>query len=86
MTQTISLENLKESLLKRKEDGETWAGMAREYDVNPAVIWRIAHEGYNPQKKETRKKLGLPGIVQQEVYRNDKGRFTKGADDDGLHT
>ena len=78
MTGTISLENLKESLLKRKEDGETWAGMAREYDVNPAVLWRIAHEGYNPKKEETRKKLGLPEIVRQEVHRNNLGRFQKG--------
>ena len=78
MAETTTLENLKESLLRRKEGGETWAGMAREYDVNPAVIWRIAHEGYNPKKEETRKKLGLSEIVQQEVHRNDKGRFIKG--------
>lgn len=78
MAETTTLENLKESLLRRKEGGETWAGMAREYDVNPAVIWRIAHEGYNPKKEKTRKKLGLSEIVQQEVHRNDKGRFIKG--------
>ena len=77
MAKTTTLEELKQSLLKRKEGGETWAGMAREYDVNPAVLWRIANEGYNPKKEETRKKLGLPEIVQQEVHRNSKGRFTK---------
>ena len=77
MTQTTTLENLKESLLKRKEDGETWAGMAREYDVNPAVLWRIVHEEYNPKKETTRKKLHLPEMLVQEAYRNDKGRFQK---------
>jgi hypothetical protein len=77
MAKTTSLEILKESLLKRKEDGETWAGMAREYDVNPAVLWRIAHEGYNPKKEKTRRKLGLPEVIQREAYRNEKGRFQK---------
>ncbi len=77
MAETTTLENLKESLLQRKEDGETWAGMAREYDVNPAVLWRIANEGYNPRKKITRTKLRLPEILVQEAYRNDKGRFSK---------
>lgn len=77
MTKTMTLEELKESLLARKEKKETWAGMAREYDVNPAVLWRIAHEGYNPKNKKTRKKLNLPEIVSQPVYRNEKGRFQK---------
>lgn len=78
MTKTTTLDELKQSLLKRKEDGETWAGMAREYDVNPAVLWRIAHEGYNPKKKETRTKLHLLEILTQEVRRNETtGRFVE---------
>ena len=77
MTKTTTLDELKQSLLKRKEDGETWAGMGREYDVNPAVLWRIANEGYNPKKKETRAKLHLPEVLIQEAHRNNKGRFQK---------
>ena len=48
--------------------------MAREYDVNPAVLWRIVHEGYNPKNKKTRKKLNLSETVTQSVHRNEKGR------------
>ena len=78
MTKTMTLEELKESLLKRKETGETWAAMAREYDVNPAVLWRIVHEGYSPKKKETRAKLHLLEILTQEARRNEKtGRFAE---------
>ena len=76
MAKTTTLEELKQSLLKRKLGGETWAGMGREYDVNPAVLWRIANEGYNPKKKETRTKLHLLEILTQEARRNEKtGRF-----------
>ena len=78
MAKTMTLKELKLNLLKRKEDGETWAGMAREYDVNPAVLWRIANEGYNPKKKETRTKLHLLEILTQEARRNEKtGRFSE---------
>ena len=77
MPKTISLEALKIKLLKRKKGGETWASMAREYDVNPAVLWRIANEGYNPKKLETRKKLSLPEITIREAHRNEIGRYTK---------
>ena len=76
MTKTMTLEELKLSLIERKESGETWAGMAREYDVNPAVLWRIVHDGYNPRKKETRTKLHLLEILTQEARRDERtGRF-----------
>lgn len=75
MKKTVSLDELKESLLKRNVDGETWADMAREYGVIAAIVWRIAKEGYEPKGIETRRKLGLPELVTREVYRNEKGRF-----------
>jgi len=73
MAVTVSLAVLKESLLARKDAGETWAGMGREYDVNPAVLWRIANESYNPKKAELRSKLCLPEIIQIEIHHNDNG-------------
>jgi len=75
MPKTISLETLKNQLIKRKKDGETWAGMAREYDVNPAVVWRIANENYNPKRADTRKKLSLPELSMQENWRGADGRY-----------
>ena len=75
MSKTISFEALQAQLIIRKTDGETWAGMAREYDVNPAVVWRIANEGYNPKRADTRKKLSLPEITMQENWRNEKGQY-----------
>jgi len=77
MSKTISLETLKIKLIKRKEDGKSWASMAREYDVNPAVLWRIANEDYNPKKPETREKLDLPEITMQETWRDHLGRFVR---------
>jgi len=78
MPKTISLEALKNQLIKRKKEGETWAGMAREYGVNPAVLWRIGHEDYNPKRADTRQKLNLPEIIEMEIRRDESGRFTKG--------
>ena len=75
--ETVSLSTLKTTLLTRNASGESWAEMGREYDVNPAVIWRIANEGYNPKNTETRRRLCLPELVVREVYRNGEGRFTK---------
>jgi len=77
MPKTISLETLKNQLIKRKEDGETWAGMARKYDVNPAVIWRIANDGYNPKRSDTRQKLSLPELKMTEDWRGSDGRYCK---------
>ena len=78
MTKTMTLEELKLSLIERKESGETWAGMAREYDVNPAVLWRIVHDGYVPKKKETRAKLHLLEVLIQEARRDETtGRFVE---------
>ena len=77
MTKTMSLEELKIVLIKRRKNDETWAAMGREYGVNPAVLWRITNEGYNPKKEETRAKLNLPELIQQSVYRDEHGRFRK---------
>ena len=73
MAETTSLEILKETLLKRNAGGESWAGMGREYNVNPAVLWRIAKEGYNPKKKELRAKLGLRELIIMEVHHGKDG-------------
>ena len=74
---TVSLDVLKITLRTRNANGESWAKMGREYDVNPAVIWRIANEGYNPKNIEVRERLCLPELVTREVYRDGAGRFTK---------
>lgn len=74
---TISLEDLKELLSDRNEKGEAWSSMANEYGTNPAVLWRIVHEGYVPRRKDIRKKLGLPELTQQEIYRDEKGQFVE---------
>ena len=80
MSKTISLDTLKRQLIKRNENGETWAAMAREYGVSTAVLWRLANEGYNPKNKKTRAKLSLPELVKQTVYRDEHGRFRKAGD------
>ncbi len=73
MENNTSLNELRKSLIKRNEDGESWAGMGREYKVNPAVLWRIAKENYNPKKAELRDKLGLPELITMEIHRNSDG-------------
>ena len=75
MRATVSLDELKESLLKRNEGDESWADMGREYGVSAAIVWRIAKEGYEPKGMETRRALGLPELVTREVYRDEQGRF-----------
>jgi len=58
----IALEYLKNTLLKEKEDN-TWASLAYAYNVDPAVLWRVVNENYNPKNPEIRTKLGLPKRV-----------------------
>lgn len=77
IAKTISLEYLRKRLIERKGNGESWAGMARKYNVNPAVLWRIANENYNPKKEEVRAKLRLSEIYFREVCRDAGGRFAK---------
>jgi hypothetical protein len=73
MENHTSLENLRKSLIKRNDGGESWAAMARGYEVNPAVLWRIVKESYNPKKKELRAKLGLPELITMEVHQGEDG-------------
>ena len=73
MENNTSLNDLRKSLIKRNEGGESWAGMGREYEVNPAILWRIAKENYNPKKAELRAKLGLRELVTMEIHHNDDG-------------
>lgn len=73
MENSISLDDLRKSLIERNAAGESWAGMGREYDVNPAVLWRIVKESYNPKKAELRAKLGLPELITLEIHRNGDG-------------
>jgi hypothetical protein len=73
MENHTSLENLRKSLIERFDDGESWAAMARGYEVNPAVLWRIVKESYNPKKKELRSKLGLPELITMEVQHGEDG-------------
>ena len=75
MKRTVSLATLKENLLERNSQDESWADISKSYGVGVAVIWRIANEGYDPKNKDVRSKLCLPELVTREVYRNEKGRF-----------
>ena len=73
MEDHISLDDLRKSLIKRNDEGKSWAAMGREYDVNPAVLWRIAKEDYNPKKTELRAKLGLRDLVIMEIHHGEDG-------------
>lgn len=51
-----------------------------EGKVSHGTIDRII-KGHEPKRTDIREALGLPEIITVHVYRNRKGRFSKGDDD-----
>jgi len=68
----IRLTELHRSKSLRKISLEFYDG-----EVSHGTIDRII-KGHEPKKLSIRKKLGLPEIIEVRVYRNGKGRFSKG--------
>ena len=75
MPKTISIQKLQETLRTKHQKGDAWAQMGREYDLNPATLWRIVNQDYEPRRDDIRRKLNLHEIITQEVGRDAKGRF-----------
>ena len=55
----------------------TWEKVGKHYRLPKIVLWRIAHDGYDPKNNKTRRILGLSEIIEQKIRRDTKGRFTK---------
>lgn len=55
----------------------TWERVGWSYGLPKIVLWRIVHDGYEPQNSGTRHTLGLPVIETQEVHRNNLGRYSE---------
>jgi hypothetical protein len=49
---------------KRLADQGGWRAVGREFDIDGAMAFRIARQGYEPHDPKIRTKLGLPTIVQ----------------------
>ena len=49
-------------LRERHENGKTWRAVADDYGVTPALVWRIANQGYEPKRAQIRAALGLPQL------------------------
>ena len=57
----------------------SWQKVANEFDVPKIVVWRIAKDGYEPQKNNIRRKLGLREKIVSFHARDNKGRFARKA-------
>ncbi len=53
----------------------TWQAVADEFGVPKIIVWRIAKDGYEPQKNEVRRALGLSEITIVKQRRNAKGQY-----------
>lgn len=72
-----SIAGLAKKLTDLYEKLGTWGRVGERYGVSRTVAWRIAKDGYEPRNNATRRRLGLPEIIEQKVRRNSKGRFAK---------
>lgn len=63
--------------------GLTWREIAKLDEYKPlkhGTLCSFAKGGYVPKDNEIRRILGLPEIITQEAYRNNKGRFVSKSD------
>lgn len=74
----VKNESVREYLLIQHDVlGRTWTDIAKEHKVSPAMVWRVANQGYEPKDDVIREKLGFPQVIKQTVYRDEHGRFRK---------
>jgi len=55
----MTIRQLARLLKKLHRETRSWSRVASEFDVNRAVVERIANAGYDPADPVTRSKLGL---------------------------
>ena len=77
MSDGQTLSELADEILELKSKLITWRAVAQHYSVSPAVVWRIANDGYEPKGNEVRRKLGLEEIVYFRATRDKRGRFQR---------
>ena len=70
-------ERISNILLNQHAELKSWAKVAAIYDLNKALVWKVAKTNYEPKDPEIRAKLGLPQVIQQVVHRDEHGRFRK---------
>ena len=75
-------EELAQRLLVRYSKLRNWQAVADEFrvgefEVPKIVVWRIANDGYEPQKNEIRRALGLSEIIIIRQKRDTKGRYMR---------
>lgn len=75
--QEKTLEMLRNEIKNHKELLGTWQAVGDVYNVHRIVVWRIVNDDYEPRKNFLRRKLGLSQIIEKELVRDAKGRFTK---------
>ena len=70
-----SLHKLQERLKAEKEALGSWQALARKYELNAAIPWRIVHQNYIPVRADIRRKLGLAEFLRVPARRGKDGRF-----------
>ena len=68
---------LVEHLLDLYSEKRNWQAVADDFGVPKIVVWRIANDGYVPQKNSIRRALGLPEIIRVYQKRDSHGRFMR---------
>ncbi len=53
----------------------SWRKVAEQFDISPAMAWRIVKQDYEPKDTEIRRKLGLPTPVT--TFQGPDGKFVK---------
>ncbi len=75
---TNELFELAQGLLALHENLGNWQAVADKFvGVPKIVVWRIANDGYEPQKNEIRRALGLSEFIVVKQKRDAKGRFIR---------
>ena len=76
------LKYAQERMKQQRLDGMTWQQVADDWELSKATAWRIGMKGHEPMDNKIRAKLGMSEIIIQYVYRDRKGRFSKGDSDE----
>lgn len=75
----MDLKEVQEEIQRMRDDDLSYGDIAKHYDVNKGLIYRILNDGYEPKDKEIRRRMGFEDIKVNYIrqVRSPKGTFVR---------
>lgn len=75
----MSIDEVIAEIQQMRDDKKSYGYIGNKYEVNKGIIYKMLNEGYVPQDKRIRRKLGLEDFTVDFIRqtRTSKGTFAK---------